>query len=121
MNKEKNLETILTISTGLIVIYLIFPEYKLLLIIAILLGVIGLFINPLSNKITWGWFKIAEIMGYFMSKILLTSVFYLFLFPIAILSRIFTKNNLQLKRTEDNTYYKTRNHKYVPKDIENVW
>jgi hypothetical protein len=119
MKREKNLETILVISTGLVIFYS-FTHVKLLLIIALLLNIIGLCSNFLAGKINWLWFKIAELLGFITSKVLLSIVFFIFLFPIALLYRLFNRNNMQLKGTRK-TYYFTRNHKYTPKDLENVW
>ncbi|MDD5528933.1 MAG: hypothetical protein PHX21_02765 [bacterium] len=120
MKREKNLETILVISTGLIVIYS-FTHIKSLLIIALLLNIIGLCSNFLAGKINWLWFKIAELLGFITSKVLLSIVFFVFLLPISLLYRLFNRNStMQLKKTRK-TYYFTRNHKYTPKDLENVW
>jgi hypothetical protein len=120
MKREKNLETILIISTGLIVFYS-FTHIKLLLVIALLLNIIGLCSNFLAGKINWLWFKIADLLGFVSSKVLLSIVFFVFLFPIALLYRLFNRNSsMQLRKTVK-TYYFTRNHKYTPKDLENVW
>lgn len=120
MTKEKNLETILTLCVALMIFYFVF-DLKLLLKIAIVLGLIGMFSNYLSGKIAWAWMKLAEGMGYVMSKVLLTVVFFVFLFPIAILSRLLNKDKLQLRKTTFGSYYIERNHEFAKKDLENVW
>jgi len=120
MKKEKNLETMLTISTGLLVFYFIF-NLKILIIIALFVSLIGIFFNYLSGKISWLWLKLAEYLGYITSKILLTLIFYCFLTPIAIISRLFNKSNLQLNKKVEGSYWITRNYKYKPEDLKNVW
>ncbi len=117
--REKNLETCLVISTGLIVIYF-FKPYEALLMAAAVLGFVGVFVNPLAKWVTWGWYKLADLLGFVMSKVVLSIVFYVFLFPIALLARMSKKDLLQLKKRDD-TYWTTRNHKYTAKDLENVW
>lgn len=105
---------------ALVIFFFIF-QIKILLSIAVVLGLIGMFSNYLSGKIAWAWMKLAEILGFFTSKILLTIVFFIFLFPIAMLSRVFNKDKLQLKKKTSDSYYIERNHEFVPKDFENVW
>ena len=120
MNKEKNLETILTLCIALVVFYLIF-HIKLLLSLSILLGIIGLFFKYLSGKITWLWLKLSEALGFVSSKIILTIIFFIFLFPIALLSRLFKKDSLQLKKGKTFSYYVIKNHEFTAKDLENPW
>lgn len=117
--KEKNQETILAICLGLLVIHLIF---KVQVLVPISLGLIAvaLFSQFLAGLITWVWLKISHIMGFVMSKVIMGIVFYGFLFPIAMLSRLFKGNPLQLKKQPD-TYYITRNHTYSGPDMENPW
>lgn len=120
MNRGKNLETILTLCVALMIFFFIF-HLKRLLALAVILGLIGMFSNYLSGKITWAWMKLAEVMGFISSRILLTIVFFVFLFPIAMLSRLFNKDKLQLKKKASGSYYIERNHEFVAKDMENVW
>jgi zinc transporter ZupT len=117
--KAKNLETILTIVTGFVILFYFF-RIDYLLWTAIVLGLIGMFSEWLSEKITWFWFKLAEILGFFSSKILLTAVFFILLMPVALLSRLFNKDKLQLKKG-GNSYYVERNQSFEPKDLENSW
>lgn len=105
--------------TGLLVFWLIY-DVKVLVTIAVAIGVIGAFIPSLAKWIDWGWYKLAEVMGFVMSKVLLTIIFFIFLFPIAVVYKMFNKDTLQLKRRTD-TYWTKRNHAYSGKDLEQVW
>jgi hypothetical protein len=120
MKREKVLETMLAISLGLVVLSVVFHA-RMLIGIAVIVGIIGLFIKPLAEKIAWLWVKLAEGLGFVTSKILLSLVFFLVLVPVALLHRLSVKNHLQLKRSTDETYYVVRNHRYTPKDFENTW
>ena len=121
MKRAKQLETIISIILGLSVILLI-SKNKNVLISIIILASIGLFSTYLTGKIHFLWTKFSEILGGIMSKVILSLLFFLFLFPIALLSRLFTKKDaLQLKRTTEPTYYTTRNHLYTAEDLENPW
>lgn len=112
-------ETCLVIMTGLLVFWMIY-QVKVLVTIAIAIGIIGAFIPTLAGWIHWVWYKIADVMGWVMSKVLLSAIFFLFLFPLALIYRMFNKDNLQLKKKPD-SYWTNRQHAYSAKDLENVW
>ncbi len=125
--KENNSKVILVMVVGfmLIATYLHFKtEYataaKVLFIVALSIGVASL-IPPLERLIVWIWEKIGLVLGWINTKIILSLVFFIFLTPFGILSRIFTKKSaLQLKNDSKTTFVE-RNHTYTKKDIENIW
>ncbi|MFY7827031.1 MAG: SxtJ family membrane protein [Flectobacillus sp.] len=119
MKREKNLETMLVITVGLLVLYVIFKS-KALLIASLVIGLTGVFSDFLSEKITWVWGKFALILGNINAKILLSAIFFVFLTPIAFIFKLTKKDNLRLKEGK-NSVYQDRNHLYESKDLENVW
>lgn len=116
----EKLKSLLVIVTGLVILFFIFKG-KGFLYAAALIGVLSLMIPVIGDWIVWLWFKIAEILGWINSRILLSAIFFIFLFPIAILSRLFSKNKMMLKRVKDNSVYHKRDHQYTKKDLENIW
>ncbi|HHM20804.1 MAG TPA: hypothetical protein ENJ20_02165 [Bacteroidetes bacterium] len=118
-NREKQLETCLVIATGLMVIWLISRKEEWIYA-AVVIGVVGAFIPALAKWVHWLWYKIAEVMGGIMSRVLLSIVFFVFLFPIAVVYKLTNKDLLQLKRKKD-TYWTKRDHRYSKKDLENAW
>ncbi len=125
MDRKKHLETILVLVIALGVIYWFTHEKrpetgKYLLLSALILGLIGIFITFLADKIHWAWMKLAHVMGWVMSKVILSIVFFVFLFPIAMISRAFGKGNVKLKR-EGASYYKTRDFLYNKDSLEHLW
>ncbi len=127
MEKTNKYLVILIIVTGLTGLHFLFGDSAylrkdILLHVALGIAVISIISSYLTEKIVWIWDKIALILGTVNSKILLTVIFYLFLAPIALLSRIFKKKDeLILKKKPDGSYYKERNHTYSPEDLENVF
>ena len=120
MNREKKVEAILVIVIGFLVLYLIFDK-SWMMWTSVLVGGLSLISNHIMNAITWGWFKLAYLLGnYVTGPILLGIVFYVFLFPLALLARFFSKDHLTLKK-KGTSYFLDRNHLYTAKDIENVW
>lgn len=112
----------LAISTGLFVLYIFVSPNRYLLYVGTAVGVLTLLWPALAQWISWGWYKLAEGLGYVNSRILLTLVFFGFLLPVAMLYRLFNRDMLALKsgRT-DKSLYKVRNHTYSADDLKNVW
>lgn len=119
-SKEKNQETILAIVLGLLVIQL-FTGYKNLIIISVVLLAIPIFSMTVAGWITWAWLKLSHVMGYVMSKLILSVIFFLVLFPVSLAFRVFGKSGLQLNKSDNDTYYSQRDHTYVPSDFEDPW
>jgi hypothetical protein len=118
-SESEKLKSILVIVLGFMVLYFVFKA-KALLYVSAGVGIISLIIPAAGDGILWLWEKIALVLGWINTRILLTVVFYVFLFPIALLFRLSTKNVLQLKDT-DSSVFNTRNHKYTKEDLEDIW
>jgi Saxitoxin biosynthesis operon protein SxtJ len=119
MKRNKVAETIIVLVLAFAILYWKFQSIYWL-VAAILVGLIGLFIPFIAGKIHWFWMGLAHAIGYLMSKILLTLIFFVIVFPLAMLSRIGRKNPLQLKPGGD-SYFKVRNQLYKKEDLENLW
>lgn len=121
MKKTDKYLVILTIIAGLLGLYYIF-DIEVLVPISLGIAVLSIASSFFAEKIVWVWEKIALILGTINSKILLSVIFYVFLVPIALLSRLFKKKDeLMLKKKPVGSYYKERNHNYVAEDLENVF
>ena len=113
-------KTVLVIVTGLLAIAWIF-EIPLLGKIAVVIGAISIFVPAAARGIEWVWFKIALGLGWVNSRILLSVIYFVFLLPIAWLSRLFTKDPLALRKDKRATLFVTRDHLYTGKDLEDIW
>lgn len=120
MKTIKSLETIIVLTGALIIFFLIYKINELLYI-ALGLIVISILSKQLTYYISWIWLKLAEGMGFVVSKIILSVIYYIFLFPIALLSRLSNKNSIILKNKNKKSLFFDRNVKYEPKDLENIW
>jgi hypothetical protein len=129
-NQDKN-KSILVIVIGFLVLYFIFRrdydwyffDFKRIyfLYIALMVGVGALMFDSIGDLILKGWFKIAEVLGYINTRILMSLVFFIFLTPFALLQRLLSrKNYLGLKDTDKSVFH-TRDHQYVPEDFDNIW
>jgi hypothetical protein len=117
--KDKHLGTILIFAMVLIIFFLIYRNVKILYA-ALALGAIAIFIPALSRKIHDVWMKFAELLGFVMNKVILGIVFFIFLVPIAFLSRFFRKNPLQTRKSVS-SYFSDRNFTYNKKSLEQLW
>lgn len=119
-------KTILSIVVGLIAVYFIIDwkwntEQPWLIKAATIIGIIALASSYLASKIEWLWFKLTWVLSLIMPNILLSVLFYFFLFPIAILSRITSnKNFLQLSKSDKSTWIDVQKD-FSAKDLENPW
>jgi hypothetical protein len=127
-SESEKLKSILVIVVGFLVFYTladrkyIFADYKkhIFYYIAFGVGLLSLISTAARNGILFLWGKIAQVLGWINTRVLLSAVFYLFLFPIAIISRLFSKNMLQLKKQQGSVFIE-RNHQYTKEDLENTW
>ena len=128
MSKEKVLETILVIVTGLL-IFFAFASYErnflenkinLFYLFALFIALFSVISFWFAKTISYLWYKLADAIGFVMSKVVLSLIFYLFLFPLSIFYRMFNKDLLALRKKKE-TYYKSRDRLYISNDFENPW
>jgi hypothetical protein len=117
----QQLETIAVLAAFLLVLS-VFSHRSALVYAALVLLLIGLFAKPVAAVISKLWLKFSELLGAFNSKIVMSLVFFLFLTPLALLFRLFSKNPLQLKRGgAAESLFLERNHRYTPADFDKTW
>lgn len=111
-------KTQLVIVTGLLVLAWIFDSIYLVYAS----GITGLlcFIPAVGNRIVWGWFKLAEYLGWFNARVLLSLVYYLIVTPIGFIFRL-AGNDPLLLRDKKKSIYTSRNHSFKKEDLENPW
>ena len=119
-NKLKAKSTVLVIVVGFIIIYAYSKNVNFLRI-SIIIGLVGVISDSASLIIDKIWFKISYILGLIVPNILLGLIFYIILFPIALLSRIFgNKDALNLKNN-NNTLFIHKNSIFKSKSFEQPW
>lgn len=125
MSKGKIYEALLVLSTALLVIYLLGVrkngEANLWFIYSACgLGISGIFIRPLGRFIALGWYKLADLLNFVMSKVIMSVVYIVILVPIATIYKLVKKDKLLLKRST-NSKWVNRNFQYSDKDLTNIW
>lgn len=117
MKQQDTYKTILVISTGLLLIY-VWTDHIYWLYASLAISIASIFFPVTAVKITQLWFKLAVALGWLNARILLTTIFFIVLLPVALLRRIFTR---QSKPANSNSFYVVRNHLFTAKDMENPW
>lgn len=109
----------LTVVLFLLILFFLFGK-QWLLYASFAIGFLSLLSEKIASIIDVIWGRVMRIVGTINAYLILTLVFFLVLFPIAILYRLFTKDAMNLKANKD-SYFIVRDHKYEAKDLENVW
>ncbi len=116
---QDNWKTLLVIVVGLLVLHFLFTV-DWLLYAALGVGLAAVLFPALGRLIVRGWMAVGQVLGRINGSILLSLVFFILLFPIAVLYRLFNKDSLRLKNEYDSLFTE-RNHSYQKEDLENVW
>ena len=122
MKKTKNnaVKTVLIVSVGFGIIFLLLGA-KWALYASLIVGILGIISNKAAQAIDFLWMKLAKVLSFIVPNVLLSIVFYLFLFPIAILSKIFgNKTALQLKNKNE-TLWINKNAQIKKESFEKMW
>lgn len=128
--KAKRLETVAVLA-GVCLVIVAVKHHRLgiparedvgLYTALILLG-IGVFIPPLGEWITRGWFGLSHVLGAVVGRVVLGIVFVLVLTPLAFVRRIFEKDHLKLEREHGDraTYFVAVDKEFAPKDLKHPW
>ena len=85
--------------------------------------ILALISYTVAKWIAIGWLKFSEIIGGVSSKVILSVVFFVFLVPLAFLSRLTNRDSLKLKNKPgpEETYFDPRNHKYKSDDFKHTF
>jgi hypothetical protein len=118
--KNNPSKTVLTIVVGFLVVFLI-TEMKWALLTAIIVGLLGVLSDFISKQIDYLWGLLTKVLSYIVPNIILSLVFFVFLFPIATLSKLFGKKDpLKLKNKEDSVYV-THERSFTPESFEKIF
>lgn len=109
----------LTIAVGFIVLFLVF-DWEWAVVVALIIGLIGVFSPYLSKKVEFLWMKLAYYLGLVIPNILLGAIFYLFLFPISLLSKLFKKDDPLYLKNRQSTYVNS-NKTFEKTSFEKPW
>jgi hypothetical protein len=83
------------------------PSAVLLSLVAIAVAFVLLgFVAPkVLRPLNWLWFQLGQLLGKIVSPIVLGAIFFLMLTPVSLVTRLFGRDELRLKRKASQTSY----------------
>ncbi|MFC3415182.1 hypothetical protein [Algoriphagus hitonicola] len=120
MKKDKELEAILVITLGFMIVYKVF-ETEWLFFTALAIGILGTFISFFRKYLVLSWMRLASILNMIVPKLLLGLIFYLVLFPMSIFSKLFRSDNPIVLKKPELTNFTDSNKKFNNNDFLNTW
>lgn len=111
-------KTQLVMVTGLLVLAWFFGN----MVLVYIAGIVALlsFVPVAGSAMVWLWYKLAEILGWINSRILLSLIYFLIVTPIGFFYRLAGNDPLLLK-DKKGSMYQIRDHEYAKADLENPW
>ena len=113
-------KTVLTISVGFVIIYLI-TKWHPAIIVSLVVGLTGILSSYLSKKIDWLWMKLSWILSLIVPNIVLAIVFYLFLFPVSVLSKLFGRKDPLILKNKSDSIFRNRTKEFERTSFEKPW
>ena len=98
---------ILFIISGLLMYYNK-EIYQVIGIIALTFVGLGLILPAVLKPLYFVWMTFAAILGWVMTRVILSLVFYLIITPIGLLTRLIGEDFLALKKTDSDSYWNYR-------------
>ena len=72
-------------------------SYQIFLTVGTILFVLGILVPAVLKPIYWIWMIFATILGWMMTRVILSLLFYIIITPIGLIPRFFGKQFLELK------------------------
>lgn len=118
--KSNPSKTALTITVGLLFIFW-FTKLNWILILSILIGTIGVLSESLSRYIERLWLLMSQILSSIVPNIFLGIVFFLVLWPISFLAKIFRKGDILKLNNTSSSMYTVKNITFDKQYFEKMW
>ena len=120
----RNLGLVFLVALGLIGAFLLWkgrPSGPYWIGAGVLFGLWGLAWPAGLKPVYKVWMAFAVILGYFVSRILLSAIFYLVVTPIGLVMRLLGKDLLDRKLKDRDSYWHVRDDEYDPKRTEKMY
>ena len=118
--KADTTKTVLLLALSGVVFYFIYRQ-DWILHVALVVGILGLISDKLSFYIDFFWRKLGWLLGLVVPKVILSIVFFIFLTPLAILSRIFGPKDPLTLTYKGDSLFKVVDKKFHKSHFEKMW
>ena len=113
-------------DTGMVVVLLLLIlghllKLPLLYTIAIPVLIITIVLLVVFKPLAFIWFGLALLLGFIMSRIILSLIFFILVFPTGLIRKLLGKDSLSLKlwKKGKESVFKKREYTFVSEDIKN--
>lgn len=125
-NKQLSVEQCKDSGLALVLISLIcYQIWKqpTLILLAIAFLLVAMTYPPLFKPFARFWFAFSTALGTVVSKIILTLIFFLMVFPVGLVRRGLGKDAMQIKgwKSGKSSAFRTRAHRFTPKDMDHPY
>ena len=91
-------------------------SYQIFLTVGTILFVLGILVPAVLKPIYWIWMIFATILGWVMTRVILSLLFYIIITPIGLISRFFGKQFLELRWDKSKeSYWNFRTNEHLQK------
>ena len=92
-------------------------SFQILLTFGIIFCILGIVIPFILKPIYWVWMIFATILGWIMTRVILSLLFYIIVTPIGLISRLFGKQFVELRWDKsNNSYWNYRTNEHLKKE-----
>jgi len=102
---------------------LCYQAWKLpfLMLLAILFLLVAMTYPPIFKPFAKLWFGLSTALGTVVSKIILTLLFFLLVFPVGLLRKVMGKDTMQIRawKKGEESVFRVRDHQFSAEDLEN--
>ena len=104
----------------ILLLLIFFKNMYILLLPTIIIQVLNMTWPALFMPLAHVWFRLAELLGSVMSKVLLTITFALIVTPVGLVRKLIGKDPMRLKdwKKDAKSVFIVRNHLYKREDLE---
>ncbi len=117
---ENYISVLLIIVLGFNIISIFF-KIPVLFFIGTGIGFVGILFPFVGKIIAKIWMTIAHFLGKINTTILLSIVFFILLFPLAIVRKVFSKKDFLHLKKPSNSNFILREKTFIKEDFEKMW
>ncbi len=118
--KKENSDSGLALIVILLIGY-IFLRWNVLIPVTLVVTIILMIYPEILYPFTILWLNFSDLLGKITSRILLSFIFFIMVFPVALIQKMMGKDLLKLKqfKKDNSSAFMERNHKFTAADLEN--
>ena len=83
--------------------------------VSLIFAILTYFFQSFLSPLNFAWFKFGILLGKLVNPIVMGVLFYLLISPVAVISKLFGRDELKIKKTETNTFWIN---KKIEKDLK---